>query len=387
MKLKLDALVIQQGRLQEQAKSLGKEEMLSMIRYGADHIFSSRDSTITDEDIDTILSHGEKKTLELSEKLTAAGVDELQSFSLDTGDYNVYSFEGEDYRKKQADNGILMNWIEPPKRERKINYNTDQYFRDALRANTDPKVPKAPRPPKQPNIADFQFYPARLLELLDKEIFFYRKSISYKAVLDREEGESFEEAESRRQLDQEKIDNAEGLTEAEIEEKEKLLKKGFQDWNRRDFVLFIKGCEKYGRDDYEKIAKDMDAKSVSEVREYSKVFFKRYKEVNDWERMLSNIEKGEAKLMRRIEIEDTLDQKVNRYRAPFQQLQIVYSNNRGKGFTEEEDRFLICTLHQVGYSHENAYEEIRKAIRNSPQFRFDWYFKSRSALELQRRCT
>lgn len=42
---------------------------------------------------------------------------------------------------------------------------------------------KAPRPPKQPNIQDFQFFPPRLFELLEKEILYYRKTIGYKVML------------------------------------------------------------------------------------------------------------------------------------------------------------------------------------------------------------
>uniref|UniRef100_UPI00358E6164 SWI/SNF-related matrix-associated actin-dependent regulator of chromatin subfamily A member 5-like n=1 Tax=Myxine glutinosa TaxID=7769 RepID=UPI00358E6164 len=73
----------------------------------------------------------------------------------------------------------MTEWIEPPKRERKANYAVDAYFRDALRV-TEPKAPKAPRPPRQPNIQDFQFFPPRLLEILEKEILHYRKTIGYK---------------------------------------------------------------------------------------------------------------------------------------------------------------------------------------------------------------
>jgi hypothetical protein len=43
-------------------------------------------------------------------------------------------------------------------------------------------------------------------------------------------------------------------------------------------------------------------------------------------------------------------------------------------------------LHKLGFDKENVYEELRAAIRSSPQFRFDWFLKSRTALELQRRC-
>ena len=133
----------------------------------------------------------------------------------------------------------FVHWIEPPKRERKANYAVDAYFREALRMS-EPKAPKvgnpltitatccltsvyscanmvtlsasdeflpldyclqwisincsllatvsplpvptiqAPRPPKQPTVQDYQFYPPRLFELLDLEIYAYRKSIGYK---------------------------------------------------------------------------------------------------------------------------------------------------------------------------------------------------------------
>ena len=40
---------------------VSKDEMLSMIRHGADEVFASKDEEITDEDIDAILKKGEKK--------------------------------------------------------------------------------------------------------------------------------------------------------------------------------------------------------------------------------------------------------------------------------------------------------------------------------------
>lgn len=40
----------------------------------------------------------------------------------------------------------------------------------------------------------------------------------------------------------------------------------------------------------------------------------------------------------------------------------------------------------IGFDKENVYEELRATVRTAPQFRFDWFLKSRTALELQRRC-
>ena len=55
-KLKLDAMVIQQGRMQDSNKTVGKDDLLSMVRYGAELVFSGGGGTVTDEDIDAIIS-------------------------------------------------------------------------------------------------------------------------------------------------------------------------------------------------------------------------------------------------------------------------------------------------------------------------------------------
>ena len=69
MKLKLDRMVIQQGKLAEQKNSLNKGEMANMIRHGASHIFNSKEGELTDVDIDKLLESGERKTAEQQEKL------------------------------------------------------------------------------------------------------------------------------------------------------------------------------------------------------------------------------------------------------------------------------------------------------------------------------
>ena len=71
---------------------------------------------------------------------------------------------------------------------------------------------------------------------------------------------------------------------------------------------------------------------------------------------------------------------MSRYRAPFHQLRIQYGTNKGKNYTEEEDRFLVCMLHKLGFDKENVYDELRQAVRQAPQFRFDWFIKSRTAM-------
>lgn len=71
-KLRLDALVIQQGRLTQNTSKVGKDDLLSMVKYGAEQVFSSEPAKITDEDIDAIISKGESETVRPSSPLPAA---------------------------------------------------------------------------------------------------------------------------------------------------------------------------------------------------------------------------------------------------------------------------------------------------------------------------
>uniref|UniRef100_A0A5K3ETF1 SNF2 family N-terminal domain-containing protein n=2 Tax=Mesocestoides corti TaxID=53468 RepID=A0A5K3ETF1_MESCO len=387
MKLYLDNLVIQQGRLVDQkSNQLQKTEVLDMIKFGANYIFRSKESAIKDEDIDEILARGEQKTSELNEKYAKMGESNLRLLRFDTEEEtpdSVYIFDGEDYRTKQQNSGALAGWIEPPKRERKANYAVDAYFREALRVS-EPKAPKAPRPPKQPNIQDFQFFPPRLFELLDKEIYAFRKSIGYKVPRNPDAGP---DGERERQEEQAKINDATPLDDAELAEKEELLTQGFTNWSKRDFQQFIKANEKHGRDDLESISLDVEGKTPDEVKRYARVFWARCSELQDVDKHMAQIERGEAKIQRRAAVKRALDIKMARYRAPFHQLRIQYGANKGKNYTEEEDRFLICMLHKLGFDRDNVYDDLRLAIRLAPQFRFDWFIRSRTAMELQRRCS
>lgn len=97
--------------------------------------------------------------------------------------------------------------------------------------------------------------------------------------------------------------------------------------------------------------------------EYSAVFWDRCHELQDVERIMAQIERGETKIQRRASIKRALDGKIVRYRAPFHQLRLLYGNNKGKNFSEEEDRYLVCMLHKFGFDKDNVYEELRMAIR------------------------
>lgn len=365
-KLALDALVIQQGRLAEQ-KAVNKDELLQMVRYGAEKVFSSGDSTITDEDIDRIIAKGEEATAELDQKMKKFTDDAIRFKMDDTA--GLYDFDDQDDKedKNEFKKIIADNWIEPPKRERKRNYSESDYFKQAMRAGPVPK-PREPRIPRMPQLHDFQFFNnARLTELFEKEV---KQLLQAKAAGTGEDVRIIEDVE-------------EGLTEKEQEEKEQLLSEGFQNWSRRDFVAFVRACEKYGRDDLKSIASEIDGKTEEEVEKYSKVFWNRYNTLNDHERIIKNIERGEARISRKDEIMKSVSKKLDRYRNPWLELKIQYGQNKGKLYSEECDRFLLCSVHRLGYGN---WDELKAAVHASPVFRFDWFVKSRTPSELARRC-
>ena len=393
-KLRLDQLVIQQGRAQQQAKgAASKDDLLGMIQHGAASMFGqeenkaiSSESQISEDDIDAILRKGEERTAELNKKYEKLGIDDLQKFSSES----AYEWNGQNFTDRKKDIGI--NWINPAKRERKEQfYSIDKYYRQALATGgrtADPK-PKAPRAPKQISIHDWQFFPPGLQELQEKETAYFHKEIGYKAQLPDGPDEELSEREAERDLEQQEIDNAVPLTEDDQTKKAKMSEEGFSTWNRRDFQQFINGSAKFGRNDFAGIATEVDSKEPDEVEEYADVFWQRYTEIQDYPKYLRVIEQGEEKLRKMNHQRKMLRKKIEMYRVPLQQLKINYtvSTTNKKVYTEEEDRFLLVMLDRYGVDGEGLYEKIRDEIRESPLFRFDWFFVSRTPVEIGRRCT
>ncbi|KAK4855585.1 hypothetical protein QYF36_008731 [Acer negundo] len=367
-KLALDALVIQQGRLAEQ-KTVNKDELLQMVRFGAEMVFSSKDSTITDEDIDRIIAKGEEATAELDAKMKKFTEDAIKFKMDDTAE--LYDFDDEkDENKFDFKKIVSENWIEPPKRERKRNYSESEYFKQTMRQGGQVK-PKEPRIPRMPQLHDFQFFNTqRLSELYEKEVRYLMQTHQKNQIKDTIDVDEPEEG-------------GDPLTAEELEEKERLLEDGFSSWSRRDFNTFIRACEKYGRNDIKSIALEMEGKTEEEVERYAKAFKERYKELNDYDRIIKNIERGEARISRKDEIMKAIGKKLDRYKNPWMELKIQYGQNKGKLYNEECDRFMMCMVHKLGYGN---WDELKAAFRTSPLFRFDWFVKSRTTQELARRC-
>lgn len=370
-KLKLDAMVVQQGRLQEKQSKLSKNEMLDMIRFGADQVFRAQDSTITDEDIDAILAKGEQRTEEMKQKMQAHDKGDMLDFKLDGG--GCQNHDGIDYSNEKERQDELKRLAEAEfaktlaegmgKRERRTVFRQTHTSPDGKRTSIKAKqLPKALRLPK---MDEWQFYNRRrLLELHDIECSNYERA----------------------KMEMEKPPlppDAQYLTEEELEEKEQLLREAFGDWNKPQFFLFIKLLARYGRANVEAVAREM-MRPLEEVERYAAVFFARgHEELGDWPKILKSIEKGESKLLEIERLTEETARKVTRYANPWEDMPINYQGKGGKVFTEEEDRILLCLVHQFGYG---AWEKIKQELCSLDIFAFDYYLRSRTAAEIGRRC-
>ncbi len=128
------------------------------------------------------------------------------------------------------------------------------------------------------------------------------------------------------------------------------------------------------------------SKTEKEIREYAKVFWTRLDELADSAKLVARIEEGESKLAKQQHQEAVLKRKVESYRQPLLQLKMHYGQNKGKSYSEEEDRFLLVKLAEYGLGEGDTYDRIKKDVMGYPAFRFDWFIKSRTPQELGRRC-
>lgn len=170
-------MVIQQGRTAPKSTAskggMSAEEMVAMIRFGADRVFRQQGSTVTNEDIDNILQAAEARTAEMQSKLGKhVGLLDL---SLDGAPPMMLQDEhAGDLPVEELERQMLLNLTDSMgKRDRKgKSYDVNQYYRDAMTAKPgEPPVrSNLPKPYRLPRMPDFQFWNVkRITELSDKE--------------------------------------------------------------------------------------------------------------------------------------------------------------------------------------------------------------------------
>ena len=82
--------------------------------------------------------------------------------------------------------------------------------------------------------------------------------------------------------------------------------------------------KQYGRDDPARIATEVEGKTEAEVAAYLDVFKVRFSELNEHERLLRNIQRGEERLARHAEVADLIRAKLAQYKNPWSELRLSY---------------------------------------------------------------
>jgi SWI/SNF-related matrix-associated actin-dependent regulator of chromatin subfamily A member 5 len=371
-KLKMDAMVVQQGRLSNPTSKVSANDMLEALRFGADTVFRSKESAIRDEDIDAILAAGEERTKALEAKLlTAADKGDMLDFRLDGG-LETQRWEGVDYSKAGQGGGIVpFAFIDTGKRERKkvASYKEDAFYGGKGGGGEGAKKRKQlPMHLRLPKMEEYQFYNRdRLQEIHEQEESMYLKILA-------EGGFSG------------KVADLVVLPPELMEEKTALLAEGFGDWSKQHYLLFLRASAKHGRKALGKIAIEV-GKSEADVQAYAKAFWERgskYMQPADWEKIIRNVEKGEKKLEEISRLTEATAAFISRFKNPWEQLVFGgLSQSLGRSFNAAEDRHLLCLAHEYGYG---AWDEVKAAIRRSERFRFDYYLRSCSADVIGKRC-
>eukprot|EP00980_Cylindrotheca_fusiformis_P022389 scaffold9267_cov168-Cylindrotheca_fusiformis.AAC.1 len=366
-KLKLDAMVVQQGRLKEKDK-VTKEEIMAAVRFGADTVFRSEESTITDEDIDIILERGKAKTREIAEKIQKAEKGDLLDFRLDGG-VSAQTFEGVDYSDKELRDQLrLLAANSMGKRERRpppTSYNPIMHPKKSMVVNNQ-RI-KLPKNLRLPSMEDHHFYNReRLLELGKLEFETYAKL-----------------READKLPPREFVEKARTLLPDELaQEKIDLLDEGFGHWTRSQYFHFIKACAKFGRDDIPSIAADMDM-PIEDVAPYSEAFWKYGPtELKDeWERVVANIEKGEKKIAKQKKLSALLSKFVSTFDNPREEM--VFANKGTTHFSLEQDRALLCSVEANGYGN---WDSVREDTRKDGRLIFQHTVQGMTTAMIAKRC-
>ena len=374
MRLKLDSLVIQQGRVLKVGEHFTKDQMKEMIQYGADAIYRPGND-FKDEDIDLILKRGEEQTnkfFEEAEKQAKSKSNLLLNFSFDPND--LYKFENEDYRLKRKANAekVLNQALEEEiEKESKMLYSRRDhthviYNVDQAQAHLFGKNKKKSRVAKIPL---YHLYKNRdrLIELKQKQINYFI---------------------SENKKIPEKIDEdpniEEGLTKAEFKEMNSILKKGFPDWTKKEYDIFINDADLYGKKNIDKYVDDITTKTKEEIVKYSKVFWELIDSLPEGQRILKNIERRE-KLERQKNHNSRLISKKceNLEKDEFEAIKINFPpGNHQSEYTYEDDQYLIYVTNKHGYGN---WDDIMRDLKTSEDLLFNYYLKSRNKAEIQKR--
>ncbi|KAF0267749.1 ISWI chromatin-remodeling complex ATPase HuISW1 [Hanseniaspora uvarum DSM 2768] len=414
-KLRLDQLVIQQGRMKEaedKKKTNSKDELLSMIQHGAKELFeqnkNSDGSDKDDEfDLEKLLRESEQRTKELNEKYESLTLDDIQNVKTEAG--STYEWDGQSFKKKATSynlidaSELIKQQQLQSRRDRQTNYNVDQYYSNALngRSTANIKPQKKLKMEKPEYLPLHHFYPERTRKLSEKKRLYETKINEIVPTMDdckltyeltSEDWDDGDEEFKKKSLNllKESIKKAKKLTERESSELDELRAQGFTNWTKLEFRKLITALQRHGRQNMDAVASELkQTKTLEEVEKYFDVFWANIHLVDNYEKIVSNIELEEQKIKKLYKQQEALRIKVSAYHDPLKDLVIKYPSSASlskRTFSEEQDKFLVVMLLKYGVFDGKAYDKIKQDINKSPMFFTDFVFKNKHSMDIQRRC-
>ncbi|GMH56592.1 hypothetical protein TrST_g9056 [Triparma strigata] len=373
-KLKLDAMVVQSGRLKEKDK-VSKDEMMAAVKFGADQVFRSTDSAISDEDIDAILARGEERTKAMAAKLEKAEKGDLLNFSFDTG-LKTQEFEGVDYSDKQfRDNLKLMAASAIGKRERKQAPNPNGPD------GSKPREQTVVKPKKTLSFRGHQIHIPRHMRLprMEPHMLFDMKRL---CILNDMETEAFGALRDQGVMpNKETLDKLDSILPMEMaQEKKRLLSLGFPMLTKRDYFRFIRGLATKGRENLDDVAAEMGM-SMEIVKPYAARFWEEGERLlgpKEWERVQRQIVKGSENLKQ----QHVLTQQLKEFMAEYENPRDEMVFGRGTEMYGEMDRSLIYSTNKHGYGNWDA---IRRDILKDDKLVFNHTLQAITEREMTKR--
>ena len=331
IKLKWDQLVILKGKISQKKNKYDKEELKDLISFGANDIFRSEGATFKDEDINAILTRGEKKTGELNQKLDKMIAQKREEIlNLEVNSINLYEFMGQELYDKRDKQELQSRWeIEKLRNKKRLG----KYQVGENGQNQDlgiiPEIEK-----KVIKVQDFQYFSdkIRIEELLNRE---------------------------------------EELNEEERKEFKDIQMRGFKSWTKNDFYCFVRFLEHTDEVDLEELSKTMK-KEIKDVKRFYERFRDEMSFLNDKKKLNERFQKAQKQRKFQAKVKEILKEKLNGIscaedvvlRSQF------YNKVKSKMYKRTHDQFIIFKCHEFGAQEVS---KIKRALRTYKAFRYDTF--------------
>ncbi|KAL6121934.1 hypothetical protein NUSPORA_01090 [Nucleospora cyclopteri] len=309
-KLKLDDVLIRKDE-RRRSSTLNNQELMHILAQGLDAIESQNSQNPLS--FEEILKIGKEKTREMEKKIENFKIGDEEGKKI-----NVFNWEGENYYRKKLDRFIVDNPENPlqPIAKRLSVFKTANY--------------------KPLNFPGYQFYPKEFFDLQNREEELYEKG--------------------------------EKLSDEEKVRKEELLQHGF-DWTKKDYKAFLNAIETAGKNK-EAVCQIMSYKK--DVEKYFDVFFERYEELENAEKIGAIVERSESKVK--------ANKRFKTIMQTYEDIEIEKAiTSKNRFYTDNLD---LLKIYSKYIDDKCPIESVKAEIMISDKYSFDYYIRTRTVIDL-----